>query len=106
MSLAIRWIGRVVSQWNEFWFASRSLFRLGLFRAALCSTLFFMYLSRHRDLNLFYTENGLIPKDMALSVFPEFFRPFAVLAFWNDSQVAIVHGLFLLALLYGLKVSI
>lgn len=99
MNLALKLISRIGDSWNEFWFAGRSLYRLGIFRAVLCSTMFFMYLSRHRDLGLFYTDQGLIPKNMALSVFPEFFRPYAVLAFWNDSQVFLVHGLFLIALL-------
>lgn len=99
MKLVFNLIQRIGSAWSEFWFSPRSLLNLAIFRIVLATTMFAMYLSRHRDVQLFYTDQGLIPKDMSISVIPDFFRPYFVLSFWSDGWVSTVHLIFLAALL-------
>lgn len=96
----------VLDLWNRFWFLPVPLLNLGLFRIVLCFNFFFMYLSRQKDVNLFFTDQGILPKSLALKALPEFYRPSFVLSFWPDSWVAIIHGLFLLLLLlWGLGIG-
>lgn len=85
--------------WAGFWFSPVPLVNLALFRIALCLSLFLMYLSRQKDLNLFFTEQGILPKALALTVLPEFYRPAFVLSFWPDLWVGGLHLLFLFCLL-------
>src|SRR6476659_4225100 len=95
----MRILKRIWQAWSQFWFGSRNLYNLALFRIILCSTMFFMYLNRHKDLALFFTDKGILPKSMAISVIPDFYRPYFVFSFWQDSWVSSVHLLFLISLL-------
>lgn len=82
---------------QSFLFASEQQSQLGLFRILLCGTLF--YIACWRQLNIDQLGvNALIPRDMALLVFPEFYRPIIQWFFWPDAYVAYVH-LGLIALL-------
>jgi hypothetical protein len=92
--------------WDEFWFAKQSLFNLAIFRIVLCTTMAFLYLSRQWDLTPYYTEAGILPKSLALAIYPDFYRPELLLAFWSDQWVPYLHlvlvgGLFCLALGIG-----
>jgi hypothetical protein len=92
--------------WCEFWFAPQSLLNLAIFRIILCGTLFAMYLDRFRDVKIFYTDEGLLPRSLALQVIPEFYRPSFEWFFWSDSQSQLFHfflvfGLLLLTLGIG-----
>ncbi len=64
--------------------------QLGLFRIVLCGTLF--YLACWRQLNVDQLgEFSLIPRAMALNIFPDFYRPLIQWFFWPDSWVVFVH---------------
>lgn len=91
-------ISKTLKLWSSFWFSPVPLLNLALFRLILTATLFFVYLSRHFNLNLFYSDQGILPKHLALEVLPEFYRPAWVLAFWPDSMISLMHGIFLLSL--------
>jgi hypothetical protein len=82
----------------QFWFRPFSQRALGLFRLIVGSTLFFLYWSRHKDIEFFYSEKGLVPKALALDFFPEFIRPSWLLCFWSDQYLSLIHG----SLLFGL----
>ncbi len=84
--------------WKNFWFSPVPLLNLAVFRIILCADFFFMYLDRQKDLNLFLSDQGILPKELALKALPEFYRPLVVLSFWPDSWLGVVHGLFLLCL--------
>lgn len=97
---------KIWNRWNSFWFGPVPLLNLAVFRIFLSGILVIQYLTRHRDLELFYTDLGILPKDLALKVLPEGFRPFAVYSFWPDAWVGLVHGFFIfLLILLGLGVA-
>lgn len=84
---------------ESFLFQSEPLEQLGLFRIILCGTLF--YIACWRQMNIDQLGAlALIPRDVALDVFPVFYRPLIQWFFWPDSMVSIVH--LLLILLLGL----
>lgn len=85
--------------WDGFWFAKIDLYNLGLFRIIYAGTLFLMYLFRQKDVDLFYSEAGLLPKDLALQILPEAFRPSVLFVLWSDQFLSLVHGLFIVSLL-------
>ncbi|MEZ0393125.1 MAG: HTTM domain-containing protein [Pseudobdellovibrionaceae bacterium] len=85
-------------KWNQFWFDPVPLFNLAAFRILFCFTMASMYLGRQMDVELFYTDAGILPKDLALKVLPESYRPFAVYSFWPDSWVFAIHAVFVLIL--------
>jgi hypothetical protein len=88
-----------LSSFKNFLFPEKAHPNLGLFRIILCTTLF--YIACWRQLNLDQLREGsLIPRDMALTIFPDFYRPMIQWFFWPDSMVAGVH--FVLILLLGL----
>lgn len=92
--------------WSQFWFGPVPLLNLGVFRFIFCSTLGFMYLSRQADVSLYFSDSGILPKNLALAVLPEFYRPSFLIASWPDSWAWGIHlffviGLFLLALGFG-----
>ncbi len=90
------------SQVNQFLFAENHFQQLGVFRFILCGTLF--YMACFRQLNIDQLgEGSLIPRAMALNIFPDFYRPAVQWFFWPDALVGPVHllliGLLLLATL-------
>lgn len=92
-------IKTLISAWDKFWFSKTSLQNVGLFRLVLGLTLFYIYSSRQWNLELFYTGAGLLPKELALEVFPHFFRPPFLVSIWPDSWMAFAHASLLLGLL-------
>ena len=57
-----------VDGWNRFWFETEYGPQMILFRVGFASLMLFFEITRIPDLNLFYSESGLVP----LSVFHEF----------------------------------
>lgn len=88
---------RAVESWNQFWFAPIPLSRLGLMRLLLSGTFFVIYGIRQFRID-FFDERSLIPRELQLNVFPDFYRPFFSYNFWPDSWAFAVH-LLLVALL-------
>jgi hypothetical protein len=60
----------IASAWNGFWFESDHREPMQAFRVCLSAILFFFYLSRTGDLELFYTEHGLLSADIAREIMP------------------------------------
>lgn len=85
--------------WSEFWFSGRDLYHLAIFRIILCFTLFSIYVGRQMDVTLFFTDKGILPKELATSVIPDFYRPYFVFSFWSDAWVPTLHLLFVFSLL-------
>ena len=82
---------------TQFLFSNKNHSSLGLLRIILCGTLF--YIACWRQLNIDQLgELALIPRDMALNIFPDFYRPAIQWFFWPDAYVSFVH-IFLIILL-------
>lgn len=95
--------------WTDFWFANRDLKGLALFRIVLTGTLALMYLDRLFDVSIFYSDTAMLPRDHALAVIPDYYRPAFEWFFWSESQAGLFHlllvlGLFLLMLGVGGRV--
>lgn len=89
----------VSSRVKSFIFPNEPLPQIGLLRIVLCGTLF--YIACWRQLNIDQLGAGaLIPRDMALLVVPDFYRPAIQWFFWPDSVVTYVH--LVLVVLLGL----
>src|SRR5690606_16237602 len=46
-----------------------------------------------------FTDEGILPRNLALQVLPENFRPAFLLSFWPDAFVPWIHALFILILI-------
>ncbi len=93
-------IKKLWSYWEQFWFDGPvGLLNLAVFRIIFSGTLFVMYLSRQTDVDLFYTDQGILPKALSVQILPEGFRPPWQLTFWPDAWVGTVHLFFVLCLL-------
>lgn len=79
-----------LNQLKNFLFSNEPRPQLGLFRVLLCGNLFYIACWRHLDIEQL-GPNALIPRDMALQVFPEFYRPWVQWFFWPDASVEYVH---------------
>ena len=88
-----------LSQWNNFWFAPKDLYTLSLLRVGLCGTMFFMYLTRFYEIELFYFNSGLMDADTARQSYSEFNKPFLYLFPNSDTLIYLFHMAFLLGLL-------
>lgn len=86
------------SQINQFLFADAHHEQLGIFRFILCGTLFYMACFRQLNIDQLGIDS-LIPRDLALNVFPDFYRPAVQWFFWPDAFVGPVH-LLLIGLLF------
>jgi hypothetical protein len=88
--------------WNkiqEFFFAPRSLYQLGLMRMIVASALFFLYCWRQVEVKFYYTDTqGVVLKDQALSLMPDFYQPLFTVFVWPDAWVPWIHGLLVFAL--------
>lgn len=80
-----------------FLFDSPSYLQLALFRIILCGTLFYIALWRQINISQFGVDS-LIPRDLALSVYADFYRPGFEWFFWPDSWASSLH-IFLILLL-------
>lgn len=83
---------------DQFLFAKNNFVQLAVFRILLCGTLF--YIACYRQLNIDQLgAESLIPRDWALHVFPDFYRPVVQWFFWPDAYVGTVH-MILISLLF------
>lgn len=97
---------RVWSSIQDFFFAPRSLYHLGLMRLIVSSALFGLYCWRQLEVQLFFTDShGVILNAKAFDVLPEFYRPLVHLFIWPDNWVPAVHAL-LVVLLLGLMLGL
>jgi hypothetical protein len=79
---------------KEFLFSNPHFEGLGLMRFLLCACL--LYLAIFRQINIDqYTEISLIPRADALSVYPDFYRPYFQYFFWPDSMAPMVHWVYI-----------
>ncbi len=81
-----------------FLFGKNNFEQLALLRIILCGTLFYMACFRQFNVDQL-GPNSLIPRDMALNIFPDFYRPFVQWFFWPDAFVGTVH-MILISLLF------
>lgn len=91
-------IKNFITDLDRFLFSRSHFEQLAIFRIMLCSTLF--YIACFRQMNIDQLgPNSLIPRELALSVFPDFYRPVVQWFFWPDSYVGTVH-MILISLLF------
>ena len=91
-------ISQLFKQLNDFLFGRNNFEQLAIFRIILCGTLFYMACFRQLNMDQLGPAS-LIPRDMALTIYPDFYRPFVQWFFWPDIYVGSVH-LLLIALLF------
>ena len=86
---------------SDFLFKDQHEEQLGLFRIILCGTLFYLACLRQFNMDML-GEFSLIPREAALTIFPDFYRPYIQWFFWPDTYVSYVHfgliGLLFLAM--------
>lgn len=83
---------------DQFFFGKNNFLQLAVFRIILCGTLFYMACYRQLNMDQLGPES-LIPRESALSVFPDFYRPLVQWFFWPDAFVGSVH-MMLISLLF------
>lgn len=94
------------TSFENFFFAPSSLYHLGLMRFIVSSALFGLYCWRQLEVQFFYTDShGVILKNQAFTLLPEFYRPSIQLFIWSDALVPWIHGLLLVGL-FGLMLGI
>lgn len=89
---------KIIETWNCFWFQPVSLFNLAVFRIILCGTLFWLYVERHRDLQMYFSDRGMVSSVESIQLIPEFYRPMLNTFLWGENYFILVHGVFLLLL--------
>ncbi len=90
-------IKKVWSLFREFWFAPVSLRRLAIVRWLVGGTL--VYLAIFRQFNIaYYDERSLVPREEALELMTEAYRPPVEAFFWPDSWAGGIHSLLLILL--------
>lgn len=99
----------ILKYWNaiqNFFFAPRSLYHLGLMRVIVSSALFGLYCWRQLEVQFFFTDkNGVILRDKALEILPEFYRPMLRLFIWPEGWIPTMHALLVVAL-FGLMLGV
>jgi hypothetical protein len=88
----------ILTFWNDFWFKPKSLINLALMRITVSMVMGFMYLSRHKDVELYFTENGLLPKAQSLIAMIDFYRSPFFIANWPDQWIGFIHLSFVVGL--------
>lgn len=101
----------ILRSWDQFWFSPMPLLNLAMFRLLFAGTFFYLYLKRGMDWKLFYTDEGILPRSLAVEVLPEFFHPPFHWFFWPDSWMGAAHhlmvfGLFLILIGFSNRVLI
>ncbi len=84
--------------WCAFWFYSPAPARMRLFRVALASMLFVFYSIRTIDLQLWFSESGIMPLATVPEMLPMAYRQSIFFYFTSDTAIWIGNGIFLLAL--------
>ncbi|MBX3039827.1 MAG: HTTM domain-containing protein [Bdellovibrionaceae bacterium] len=86
--------------WNQFWFEFHRPWGFALARVQVAATMLWLYSVRQFANMESFSEQGLVPRAMALPLMMESYRPpFAWFALWPDSMAPMIHLLFLVALL-------
>ena len=80
----------VRAQLDHLLFENQTPELLGLMRIMLCATLFYLACFRHLNIEQ-YTAESMIPRDLSLGMFPEFYRPFIAFFVWPDQWAPAVH---------------
>ncbi len=91
--------------WQHFWFEFDHPVGLALVRIQISAILLWMYFDRQIHSLQSFTDEGMVPRALALPLMPEYFRPPFAWFFWPDSWVVGIHGLFVvlcLVMLLGL----
>lgn len=97
-SLVLNLIQNLIEKINTFLFKNKSFEQLALTRIVLCGTLFFLACSRQLNMDQ-YGLDSIIPREKALSIYPEFYRPLFQYFFWPDTWAPVVHGFLIVLLL-------
>jgi hypothetical protein len=80
----------ILNKIKTYLFAEGYFEQLGLMRFLLCASLLYIAIFRQMNIDQFGIDS-LIPRADALSVYPEFYRPYFEYFFWKDSMASIVH---------------
>lgn len=85
------------NSWDHFWFGFDHPLGLALARIQLGLVLIYTYTLRHADSLAAFSEDGMVPRRLALPMIAPGQRPsFGWFELWPDSATVVVHGLFLL----------
>lgn len=87
-----------MKRFQNFLFSESQAEQLGLFRFVLCGTLFYIACFRQTNIDQL-GPFALIPRESALTIFPDFYRPYIQWFFWPDVYASQVH-LLLIGLLF------
>lgn len=87
----------LIKKIESFLFLSQNTLQLGIFRFVLCAALFYIALWRQVSISLFGAA-AIIPRDQALSVFGDFYKPPFAWFFWPDHWASVMHILVILIL--------
>lgn len=91
-------VNKFFQKLNDFLFKNAPYEQLGLTRIIMCGTLLFLACSRQLNMDQYGLES-IIPRDKALLIYPEFYRPAFQYFFWPDAWASLVHVVLILLLL-------
>lgn len=85
--------------WDRFWFGFDRPWGFALARVQIAATMLWLYGVRQFENMGSFSNEGLVPRAMALPLMTEAYRPpFAWFSLWPDSAAPFVHALFLVCL--------
>ncbi|HRO67401.1 MAG TPA: hypothetical protein PL182_07545, partial [Pseudobdellovibrionaceae bacterium] len=88
-----------IQSWNRFWFEFDRPWGFALARVQIAATMLWLYGVRQVANMDAFSNEGLVPRSMALPLMAESYRPpFAWFSLWPDSLAPFVHALFLVLL--------
>lgn len=88
----------ILGWWNRFWFETGAPERTRLFRVVFGAMLFALYLIRTLDLELFFSESGVVPLSVAPDLIPMEYRKSLLFIFTSDLALWIVNAILLVSL--------
>lgn len=100
MKYLVNWLNGTQEIISQFLFKPAHISSLGLMRILLCGTLFYLACFRHINIDQ-YMDGSLVPRDVALAIFPDFYRPYLTFFVWPDVYAQPMH--LLLIVLYFLN---
>lgn len=98
--MVVKFFKELQNYLTNFLFKPENAASLGLMRILLCGTLFYLACYRHINIDQFM-DGSLVPRDLALAVFPDFYRPYISFFMWPDAWARQVH--LILIILYFLN---
>jgi lipid-A-disaccharide synthase-like uncharacterized protein len=84
-------MSRLARAWNSFWFECRAHARMRVFRSTLGALLFLYYALRTQDVSFFYTDSGILPREVLRDVMDLRFRYSLLNAWGSDAVVWTAH---------------